>query len=131
MDAKPELEELYRRAAADPRSLSRVERNAILGRPPPEEEDWLCVAKTGLTRAGLVAKAFFNPGELTLCEAQILCHHRGVNYDATKPAVSGGLEELEVTLVGYLKEPTPLKKSYKTRQRASYGRSAQPRRSLL
>lgn len=78
MEAKPELEELYRRAAADPRSISRAERNAIWGHPPPEEEDRLCVAKTGHTRAGLVAKAVANPDELTLYEAQILCPGRGV-----------------------------------------------------
>jgi hypothetical protein len=110
MEAKPELEELYRRAAANPLSISRAERNSTLGHPPPEEEDRLGVAKTGHTRAGLVAKAFSNPGELTLCEAQILCHHQGVNYDLPKPASSGGLEELEITLLGHLKEPTPLKR---------------------
>ncbi|KAL2127963.1 hypothetical protein VTI74DRAFT_9915 [Chaetomium olivicolor] len=87
MKARPELEELYRRAAADPRSISRAELNAIWGYPPPEEEDRLCVAKTGHTRAGLVAKAVANPDELTLCEAQILCPGRG-----------------------YFKEPTPLEK---------------------
>ncbi|KAK4157113.1 hypothetical protein C8A00DRAFT_12021 [Chaetomidium leptoderma] len=111
MEAKPELEELYRRAAADPRSISRAERNAIWGHPPPEEEDRLCVAKTGHTRAGLVAKAVANnPDELTLCEAQILCHSRGVNYDIAEYAGPPSLDRLEMLILQNLKEPTPLEK---------------------
>ena len=110
MEAKPELEELYRRAAANPRSISRAERNTIWGHPPPEEEDRLCVAKTGHTRAGLVAKAVANPDELTLCEAQILCHGRGVNYNIPEYAGPPSLDRLEMLMLQYLKEPTLLEK---------------------
>ncbi|KAK3291683.1 uncharacterized protein B0H64DRAFT_409730 [Chaetomium fimeti] len=110
MQANPEHEELYRRAATDPRSISRAERNAIWGHPPPEEEDRLCVAKTGHTRAGLVVKAIENKDELTLCEAQILCSGRSVNYDIPQYAGPPSLDLLETSLLQYLKEPTPLEK---------------------
>ncbi|KAK4119593.1 hypothetical protein N657DRAFT_650082, partial [Parathielavia appendiculata] len=122
MEAKPELAELYRRAVADPHSISRAERNAIWGHPPPEEENRLCVAKTGLTRAGLVAKAAAPPDELTLCEAKIICHHRGVNFDdkaeeaAPITGIVDRLDRLEVALLEYIrvckKKPTPLEKLY-------------------
>ncbi|KAK4127536.1 hypothetical protein N657DRAFT_678129 [Parathielavia appendiculata] len=122
MEAKPHLAELYRRAVADPHSISRAERNAIWGHPPPEEEDRLCVAKTGLTRAGLVAKAAAQPDELTLCEAKIICHHRGVNFDdkaeeaAPITGIVDRLDRLEVALLEYIrvckKKPTPLEKLY-------------------
>ncbi|KAH6842453.1 hypothetical protein B0I37DRAFT_381962 [Chaetomium sp. MPI-CAGE-AT-0009] len=113
MEAKPELEELYQRAAADPRSISRAERNAILNHPPPDEEDRLCVAKTGHTRAGVVAKAVANPDELTLCETQILCHSRGVNYDTFEragPASQSDIDRLEMEVLQSFREPTPLEK---------------------
>ncbi|KAK4118226.1 hypothetical protein N657DRAFT_675669, partial [Parathielavia appendiculata] len=119
--AKPELEQLYRRAIADPHSISRAERNAIWGYPPPEEEDRLCVAKTGLTRAGLVAKAAAQPDELTLCEAKILHHHRGVNFDEAEEAAPitdtlDGFDRLEAALweciMEELRGPTPLEKLY-------------------
>ena len=92
MKAKPELEELYRRAAADPRSISRAEHNAIWGYPPPDEEDRLCVAKTGHTRAELVAKALARPQELTLAEAVILNPACGVEYEV--PVYDGGAGDL-------------------------------------
>lgn len=108
MEAKPELEELYRRAAADPRSISRAQRNAIWGHPPPEEEDRLCIAKTGHARAGLVAKAIASPDELTFCEAQILC--RGVNYDIPESADPPSLDQLDMLMLQHFQEPTPLEK---------------------
>ena len=74
----PDLEPLYRRAIADPESITRAERNAIWGWPPPEEEDRLCVARTGHARAELIAKAFSNPDDLTLLEVKIVYHLDGV-----------------------------------------------------
>lgn len=35
----PNYEELYRRVIADPCFATRADRNAVLGRPPPDEED--------------------------------------------------------------------------------------------
>lgn len=78
----PDLEELCRRTIADPRSITRPEQNAIHGWPPPEDEDRLCIAKTGHTRTELVVKVFDNPDELTGDEAMIVSHPRGVNFDA-------------------------------------------------
>lgn len=77
-----DLEQLYRRAIADPRSITRAEHNLIRDWPPPEEEDRLCVARTGLKRAQLVAKALANPDELTLEEAMIVHHTKGIHFDA-------------------------------------------------
>jgi hypothetical protein len=82
--ANLDLEDLYHRAVADPQSITRAERNAIFGQPPPEEEDRLCVAMTGHTIAQLQAKALSNPDGLALTrdEALILHHTRGVNFQA-------------------------------------------------
>lgn len=82
-----ELEQLYRRVIADPQSATRAEYNTVWQWPPPEEEDRLCVEKTGLTRAGLVAKALAAPGELTRDEAQIIHDPQGVNF-AARPSVA-------------------------------------------
>lgn len=75
-----ELEQLYHRVIADPHSATRAEYNIVWQWPPPEEKDRLCVEKTGLTRAGLVAKALAAPDELTRDEAQIVYHPQGVNF---------------------------------------------------
>ncbi|KAJ4303863.1 hypothetical protein N0V88_001460 [Collariella sp. IMI 366227] len=108
MEAKPEHEGLYRRAAADPQSISRAERNAIWNHPPPEDEDRLCVAKTGCTRAELLAKALANPEQLTHLETKILCDYRGVNYDMPKYGTFD--ERLEELGLNILRQPTPLEK---------------------
>ena len=92
MKAKPELEDFYRRAAADPRSISRAELNATWGHSPADEEDRPCVAKTGHTRAELVAKALARPDELTLAEAVILEPVCGVEYEV--PVYAGGADDL-------------------------------------
>lgn len=68
--------------------------------------------KTGCAsprRAGLVAKAVASPDELTLCEAQILCHPHGVNYDDTEHAGPPSLDQLKA-LLDRRKDPTPLEK---------------------
>jgi hypothetical protein len=110
MEAKLKLEELYRRAAADPQSISRAERNAIWNHPPPEEEDRLCVANTGRTPAELLAKALVSPDELTHLETKILCHSRGVNYDIPYDECPATLDKLEAAFVDYLAKPAPLEK---------------------
>ena len=105
MRANPDLEALYRRAIADPESITRAERNAIWGWPPPEEEDRLCVARTGHTRAELKAKALSNPDDLTLLEAKILCRLDGVQV-RMNPSRE---EQLEYQAYSYrrAKNPSP------------------------
>lgn len=76
------LTELYRRATSDPTSITRAEHNLIHDWPSPEEEDRLCVARTGHTRAELVTIAVANPEDLTYDEAMILYHSKGVRFDA-------------------------------------------------
>jgi hypothetical protein len=61
----PNLEELYRRVIADPGSATRADRNAVFRLPPPDEEDRLCVAKTGSTVPELRKKALTEPEKLT------------------------------------------------------------------
>lgn len=76
-----DLENLCRRALADPHSITRDEYNIIWQWPAPDEEDRICVEKTGHTRAELVAKALATPDELTHDEARILHHPRGVHFE--------------------------------------------------
>jgi hypothetical protein len=68
-----------------------------------------------------VAKAAAQPDELTLCEAKILFHHRGVNFDdkaeeaALITGIVDGFDRHEVALlesISVFKEPTPLEKLY-------------------
>ncbi|KAK3937494.1 hypothetical protein QBC46DRAFT_392626 [Diplogelasinospora grovesii] len=102
----PDLEELYRRAIADPQSITRAERNAIRDWPPPEEEDRLCIAKTGRTRAELIAKAFASPDDLTRDEAMIVHHPQGVRFDAD---ANLSVEERREHLKRRRIDPSPMK----------------------
>jgi hypothetical protein len=79
--AEVELEKLYQRAIDDPLSITRADNNVLQQWPPPEEEDRICVEKTGSTRAQLVTKAVATPDDLTRAEAAILHHTRGVRFD--------------------------------------------------
>jgi hypothetical protein len=84
-----EQKALYERilAANDLSSVTRAERNIINNDPPPDEEDRLCLAKTGLTMAELRQKALASPesigggdgDRLTEMEADILVH--GARWD--------------------------------------------------
>lgn len=74
----PDLEDLYRRVIADPASASRADRNAVFRLPPPDEEDHLCIAKTGLTIAELKLKTLTEPEKMTLDETKILSSAWGV-----------------------------------------------------
>lgn len=75
------LEKLCRRAIADPQSITREEHNIIWRWPTPDEEDRICVPKTGHTRAELVTKALATPEELTRDEAMIVHHPLGVHFE--------------------------------------------------
>jgi len=56
------LDALYRRAIADPSSLSEAEINVILEWVSPEDEDSLCRQETdGKSRADLIAQALAQP----------------------------------------------------------------------
>lgn len=96
-------EELYRRVIASPASATRAERNLIRRLPPPEEEDRLCVARTGLTRDELQAKALSRPEELSYEAAKIATF--GVLFDA-----DAGLDFMErrEQLRRRYHEPSPL-----------------------
>lgn len=76
-----DLEELCRRAIADPHSITRDEHNIIWQWPSPNEEDRICVEKTGHTRAELLAKALATPDDLTRDEAMIIHHPLGVHFE--------------------------------------------------
>lgn len=75
------LEKLCRRAIADPQSITHDEYNIIWQWPSPDEEDRICVEKTGHTRAELVAKALAAPDELTRDEAMVVHHPLGVHFE--------------------------------------------------
>ena len=92
--ANPDLEGLYRRAAAEPQSMTRAERNIIFDRPPPDEEDRICIARTGHTLANLLTKASSSPDCLTFQEAKIVSDRKGVHFDAMEEAQNLGLQEI-------------------------------------
>ncbi|RDW73391.1 hypothetical protein BP6252_07298 [Coleophoma cylindrospora] len=65
---------LYRKAIADPSSITPSERSQILDRLPLEEEDRLCRAKVGLSKQDLIAKTIASPNELSEDEVHIIRH---------------------------------------------------------
>ncbi|OIW33006.1 hypothetical protein CONLIGDRAFT_676821 [Coniochaeta ligniaria NRRL 30616] len=68
-----ELDALYRRAIADPTSLSQAETNTVLRWLSPEDDDRLCRDKTGgKSRADLIAQALAHPEQLTKVECALL-----------------------------------------------------------
>lgn len=76
----PELRALYQKAIATPDALTYAERNRIRERPPPDEEERLCLAKVHLTLPQLYEKAIAHPEQLTPLETKIIMH--GAHYDA-------------------------------------------------
>ncbi|KAK3687973.1 hypothetical protein B0T22DRAFT_458391 [Podospora appendiculata] len=107
MDALRPAEEhdetLYLRVIASPQSATRAERNFIQQLPSPEEEDQMCVAKTGLTLTELVAKALATPDDLTFVEAKIVS--LGILHDAFDNV---GFDEREKRYDLRYMEPSPL-----------------------
>ncbi|KAK3687972.1 hypothetical protein B0T22DRAFT_141942 [Podospora appendiculata] len=96
-------EALYRRVIASPQSATRAERNFVRQLPSPEEEDQMCIAKTGLTHAALHSKALDTPDDLTIDEAKIV--DSGILHDVPDDI---SLEELrERRRLRYI-EPSPL-----------------------
>ena len=71
-----EEKELYQRIAdagsAEAAGVTRAVRNKVHHRPPPEEEDRLCMDEVGLTVPALRAKAVASPHSLTETECAIL-----------------------------------------------------------
>jgi hypothetical protein len=104
--AYPDLEGIYRRVIADPRSATRADRNAVFGHPPPDEEERLCVAKTGLTLTELKEKASTDPQKLTLEGSKIVLHPMGVLLEEWEAL--GSEERGEVMERRYL-DTSPLK----------------------
>jgi len=68
------LHDLCTRALSSPSTITLLERNLILGRPDPETEKALYIAKTSLALSDLVAKALATPPTLSLEEAKVLAH---------------------------------------------------------
>ncbi|PHH89145.1 hypothetical protein CDD83_6596 [Cordyceps sp. RAO-2017] len=66
------IQVLYRRAIADPSSLSDEERRKITHRPPVEEEDSLCREACGLSMGELITKAIQNEDSLSYEEARLV-----------------------------------------------------------
>lgn len=105
-----DLENLCRRTIADPHSITRDEHNIIRRWPPPDEEDRICVEKTGHTRAELLGKALATPDDLTRDEAMIVHHPFGVHFekqgsvfDPDFGAPLSALEELRDQATGALR----------------------------
>ncbi|CAG9989160.1 unnamed protein product [Clonostachys byssicola] len=72
--------ELYRRAIANPSSLSDAERRKILRHPPLEEEDASSRELCGSTMSELVTKAIQNHKSLTYQESKLLVGRPNENY---------------------------------------------------
>ncbi|KAK3324400.1 hypothetical protein B0T19DRAFT_229633 [Cercophora scortea] len=96
-------EALYLRVIASPQSATRAERNFIRQLPSPEEEDQMCVAKTGFTHAELEAKALATPDDLTFVEAKIV--DSGILYDAFDGI---GFDERQKRYTLRYMQPSPL-----------------------
>ncbi|KAK4205973.1 hypothetical protein QBC37DRAFT_435637 [Rhypophila decipiens] len=90
---KPEMRDLYQKAVATPETITHAEKNLIIGRPPPDEEERLCLAKVNLTVPQLREKAITHPEQLTPLEARIIMH--GAGYD---PAQHWAVDRLEKSL---------------------------------
>ncbi|KAM7196604.1 hypothetical protein V8F33_006103 [Rhypophila sp. PSN 637] len=78
----PEMRALYQKAIATPEAITPAEKNLIIGRPPPDEEERLCLAKVQLTVPQLREKAIAHPEQLTQLECKIIMH--GAGFDPTK-----------------------------------------------
>lgn len=83
---------LCMKAISDPSSISRAERNLINCRPPPGEEDDLCIAQCGLDMKSLASKAIsyssfpLSNSPLSGIEATIL--HSGVDCLTLKDRIT-------------------------------------------
>ena len=75
------LRPLWLRAVTAPSTIARAERNQIQSRPPPEEEDGLCLAATSHTFSALVQKCIADPFALTEIVINILA------YGANSPSL--------------------------------------------
>ncbi|GJC92735.1 hypothetical protein ColKHC_01561 [Colletotrichum higginsianum] len=84
MGLSPETRALYAKAIENPTGLSAAERNRVLGRLPPEEEDELCLAQVGLNRQALISKALTEPDTLSQTECDIVL--TGAHYDSSNPS---------------------------------------------
>lgn len=74
-----EMRALYQRAKDDPESLSPAERNRVLGRIPPEDEERLCQERLGCTKEQLYEKALAQGDDLSMLECDMII--RGCDYD--------------------------------------------------
>ena len=68
------LEELCNRAISSPSSITPAERALLQGRPDPDTQKSLYIAKIGIPLSGLLAKALATPPTLTAQEAHVLVH---------------------------------------------------------
>ncbi|KAF7936223.1 uncharacterized protein EAE98_002442 [Botrytis deweyae] len=84
----PEDKALYERIATleDPTSVTRAEKNQLLGVPPPDEEDRICKEKTGLTMAELENKVMTSSDTLSEEEVNIILF--GVMWEPGKQSVN-------------------------------------------
>lgn len=72
-------------AAADPASVTRADKNCIIGQPPPDEEDGLCQEKVGMAMEELRRKVMSDPDTLTELECDII--RFGATYEWNRPRV--------------------------------------------
>ncbi|KAJ0159568.1 hypothetical protein CTA2_9462 [Colletotrichum tanaceti] len=84
MGLSPDTRALYARAVENPTRLSLAEQNRVLGRPPPEEEDELCLARVGIDRQAVISKALTEPDTLSHTECDIVL--TGAHYHSSNPS---------------------------------------------
>ncbi|KAM0420448.1 hypothetical protein ACHAPT_011740 [Fusarium lateritium] len=74
-----EMRELYRRAHDNPDSLTPAEKNRVLGRIPPEDEERLCFERLGYSKKELYEKAETQVENMSMLECDMV--NRGADYD--------------------------------------------------
>ncbi|WQF77352.1 hypothetical protein CDEST_02366 [Colletotrichum destructivum] len=84
MGFSPEISALYAKAIENPAGLSAAERNRVLERPPPEEEDETCLSQFGINRQALISKALTEPDTLSQTECDIVL--TGTHYHSSNPS---------------------------------------------
>lgn len=89
-----EMRELYRRADCDVASLDAVQRNRVLGRMPPEDEEVLSWQRLNCSREQLFEKSRCRSRELTMLECDMIVLGFDYDWKKTPPRILTDFERM-------------------------------------